>query len=178
MDFRPKRRWFQFSLRTLLILITAGSLWLGWYMFRWRQQQAQQKQAAAAVRQLGGEAQPSLSSYSLSSVLLEQNNAENVFFLQEKNLQDDDLKIFTSAKMTRALYLFRNNITDRGLVHLKDLRHLGFLDLRHYKKITDEGLKHLANLKELETLILIGTKVTPAGVNRLQQELPGTKIAY
>ena len=80
--------------------------------------------------------------------------------------------------MTRALYLFKNEITDEGLVHLKDLRQLRILDLRRNKEITDEGLQHLANLHELEQLILIGTKVTPAGVARLQQKLPRTKISF
>jgi hypothetical protein len=178
MSEKPKRRWFQFSLRAMLVCVTLGAVGLGWYMYRWRQQQAEQRKAAAAVRELGGEAQPSLSSYSLASVIFEQGDAENLFFLQEKNIRDDDLKIFAAAENTRGLYLFKNEITDGGLVHLKNLRRLRILDLRHNKEVSDEGLKQLENLEELEQLILMGTKVTPAGVARLQQKLPRTKIAF
>lgn len=173
-----KRRWFQFSLRTLLIVFTAGSVWLGWTMYRWRHQQAEQRKAAAAVKELGGEASFSYSDASFLSLFFERHNAENDFMLMEKNIQDDDLKIFASAEMTRGIYLFRNEVTDDGLMHLKNLRHLRLLDLRQNKGITDRGLAHLENLHEMETLILIGTKVTPAGVAELQRKLPKAKIAF
>jgi hypothetical protein len=93
------------------------------------------------------------------------------------HIRDDDLRIFASAEMTRSLHLLRNEITDEGLVHLKNLRHLQFLDLRH-NEITDDGLKHLENLHEMELLILIGTKVTPAGVKELQRKMLKAKIAF
>lgn len=174
----PKRRWFQFSLRALMICITVGSIGLGWTMYRWRRQQEEQRKAVAAVMKLGGSASFSFSNGSFLTLLLERRNAENDFMLMEKSIRDDDLKIFASAEMTKGLYLFRNEITDEGLVHLKNLRHLRFLDLRHNKEISDEGLQHLEGLHEMEQLILIGTKVTPAGVNRLQQKLPNAKIAF
>jgi hypothetical protein len=175
---KPKRRWFQFSLRALLIGITVGSVALGWYMYRWRRQQAEQRKATAAVKELGGSASHSYSSESYVSRMLEGHDAENDFTLMDKHLRDGDLRIFASAEMTKGLTLFRNEITDEGLVHLKDLHHLRFLDLRHNKEITDEGLKHLENLHEMELLVLIGTKVTPAGVAELQQKMPKAKIGF
>lgn len=174
---KPKSRWLQFSLTALLMCIVVGSLTLGWHMYCWRRQQAEQRKAAAAVKQLGGTAQPSFSSATMASAVLERHNAENMFFLDEKHIRDDDLKIFASAEMTRSLHLFRNEITDEGLVHLQNLRHLQFLDLRH-NEITDEGLQHLENMPEMEQLILIGTKVTPAGVKKLQTKMPKAKIAF
>jgi hypothetical protein len=172
-----KRRGLQFSLTALLICIVVGSLTLGWHMYCWRRQQAEQRRAVAAVKALGGEASFSFSSGSPVALFLERRDAENDFRLVEKNIRNDDLKIFASAEMTRGLYLFRNKITDDGLVHLKNLRHLRLLDLRH-NEITDDGLKHLENLHEMELLILIGTKVTPAGVKKLQQKMPNAKIAF
>ena len=176
MTIKPKRRWYQFSLRTLLICITVGSVWLGWSMYRWRRQQAEQRKAVAAVKELGGSASFRYTSY--AGLFFERHNAENDFLLPEKNLHDDDLKIFESAEMTKGLMLFKNEITDDGLVHLKNLRHLRFLDLRRNPGITDEGLKHLENLHEMETLVLINTKVTAAGVAELQKKMPRAKIAF
>ena len=175
---KPKSRWVQFSLAALLICIFVGSLTLGWHSYCWRLQQAEQQRAVAAVKELGGTAQPSFSSGSPVALFLERNNAENMFFLDDKHIRDDDLKIFASAEMTRSLHLFRNEITDEGLVHLKNLRHLQFMDLRHNHEITDEGLQHLENMPEMEQLILIGTKVTPADVQKLQTKMPNAKIAF
>jgi len=48
----PRRRWLQFSLRTLLLVITAASGWLAWGAYRAQQQAI----AVAALRELRGHA--------------------------------------------------------------------------------------------------------------------------
>ena len=45
-----KRRWFRFSLRTMLLATTMLCIWLGWKINAAREQ----RQAVAAVRELGG----------------------------------------------------------------------------------------------------------------------------
>jgi hypothetical protein len=47
---RPARRWLRFSLRSLLILMTAMAVWLGFTMKRLRDQE----QAVARIQELGG----------------------------------------------------------------------------------------------------------------------------
>jgi hypothetical protein len=47
---KPKGRWLQFSLRTLLLVITAASGWLAWQAYRAQQQAI----AFAALRELRG----------------------------------------------------------------------------------------------------------------------------
>ena len=47
---KPKRRWLKLSLRTLLILLTIGCIWLGWTVNRARQQRA----AVEWVTEIGG----------------------------------------------------------------------------------------------------------------------------
>ncbi len=46
----PRRRWLQFSLRTLLLVITAACVWLAWQAYRAQQQAI----AVAALRELRG----------------------------------------------------------------------------------------------------------------------------
>ena len=40
MDARPKRRWYQFTLRTLFVVMTVFALWLGWQINWFRSRQA------------------------------------------------------------------------------------------------------------------------------------------
>ena len=47
---KPKRRWFQFSLRTFLVLMTVFAVWFGWAMNKAREQ----RKAVAWVEELGG----------------------------------------------------------------------------------------------------------------------------
>ena len=45
------------------------------------------------------------------------------------------------------------------------------------ERITDAGLQHLIGLNGLQLLTFQGTRVTEAGVKKLQQALPNCKIA-
>ncbi len=48
---RPRLRWFQYSLRTLLLIMTAFAVWIGFKTDSARRQ----KRAVEAVRGMGGE---------------------------------------------------------------------------------------------------------------------------
>ena len=73
------------------------------------------------------------------------------------------------------LNLSYTNITDAGLAHLKGLTKLETLSLSR-TKITDAGLVHLKGLTKLEGLYLGQTKITPAGIKSLQEALPDCRI--
>ena len=45
-------------------------------------------------------------------------------------------------------------------------------------KVTDAGLVHLKGLSKLQTLVLVDTKATVAGVKKLQAELPKCVIFH
>ena len=47
-----------------------------------------------------------------------------------------------------------------------------------YQPVTDDAIASLAQIKTLTYLNLLYTKITPAGVERLRQELPGCQISY
>ena len=159
----------------LVMLLSCAGLVSSYQIWRGRQQ-AQQRRAVEAIERLGGTAQPSLSGTSPLTFYLELGDAPNIINLNEKGITDDDLQVFESAPTTRGLFLFKNQITDEGLIHLKDLKMLETLDLRRNPGITDAGLVHLENLPNLKKVYLMQTGVTPAGVSKLQQKLPNTEI--
>lgn len=59
------------------------------------------------------------------------------------------------------------NVSDGGLVHLRNVPRLSVLDLSQNRNITDEGLGHLSSLKNLENVDLGGTGISDNGVVHL-----------
>jgi hypothetical protein len=53
MATRPKRRWFQYSLCTLLVLVTVASLPCSWLAVKIRQKETE-RQAVEAIKKMGG----------------------------------------------------------------------------------------------------------------------------
>ncbi|MCY2990028.1 MAG: hypothetical protein NTY19_19465 [Planctomycetota bacterium] len=50
---KPQRRWFQFSLRTMLIVMLLAGSGMGWFAHRLKQA-SRQREAVAAIQKLGG----------------------------------------------------------------------------------------------------------------------------
>ena len=168
---KPKRRWYQFSLRSLLVFVLAAGLGLGLLGRRIRQVQEQRK-PVIELQKLGATVEYQETEGGLSNALL-------------RNLVGDE------ALPVVEIYFLRTEVTDAGLVHLKGMRSLEVVDLRctqvsdaglvHLKgltslevlyvnntKITDAGLEHLKGLSSLEGLSLLGTQVTDAGLEHLK----------
>ena len=122
---KPRRRWFQFSLRTLFVLVTLFCIWLALTVNAARKQ----REAVAAIEALGGrvfyEYEWSFPSPEPSGPKwLRELVGEEYFF----TIIDVDLR---STK-----------VTDAGLEHLKGLKSLVQLDLNS-TKVTDEGVEKL-----------------------------------
>lgn len=154
-----RQRWFQFSLRGMLLSMLVAFAWLGYYADRVHRQQT----AEAAIRKLGGHCLiQEDGSGSLSSRVQARltrwlgDNATHTIrhaYLGGCTLSDDDLSCLAGLPHLRTLTLTSTPITDDGLEHLRDLEQLTFVDLRF-------------------------THVTPAGVKRLRRWLPAAKILY
>ena len=71
--------------------------------------------------------------------------------------------------------LYGTQITDAGLVHLKDLTNLQRLYLDQ-TQVTDAGLVHLKGLTTLTVLDIKNTPITDAGVAELKKALPKCQI--
>ena len=72
------------------------------------------------------------------------------------------------------LHLERTKITDKGTPALKGLVNLEYLNL--YGDGIDANLPNLQDMKKLKKLYLWQTKVTDAGVAKLQKSLPQVEI--
>ena len=177
MTAKPKRRWFQFSLRTLLIAMTVLCIGPGGYV-AYEQGKAREKQGAvAAIEKLSGyvfydEKAPARSG--LTRLILGDDSFGNVngvdfnpLKTENRQITDADLRHLQSFPRLNHLVLKNcRQITDAGLGELSGLANLQYLYLND-TPITNAGLVHLARLSSLEELSLTHTQVTGPGLLQL-----------
>ena len=92
-----------------------------------------------------------------------------------KDITDAGLVHIKDSKGLVRLHLERTKVTDAGLELLKGLENLEYLNL-YGTAVTDVGLKHLEGLKKLKRLYLWETKVTDAGVTAIKAAVPGLQV--
>jgi hypothetical protein len=160
----PKRSWFQFSLKTMLVAMTLICLGPGGYVSYHQGKAREQIAALKTVNQNGG--------YFGDLGF----NQESRSPLARVILGDDHAARFTLVHFFQSLpdgrtFTFQNDC----LRHLAKLPKIKDVDLSDIA-VSDAGLVHLARLKNLKTLSLKNTKVTDAGVAQLQEELPDCRI--
>lgn len=190
MDIRPKRHWFRYSLRTLLVIVTVCSALFGWLGIKVRQAQ-RQKDAVEAIRELHWDVKydyeydpnatrfvpptppgPAWVRNSFGVDFLA--NVVYVDFLSD-GVTDAGLDYLEGLNQLKYLHLKNANITDAGLVRIQGLTQLEFLTLSR-TRVTDAGLVYLKGLTHLEYLYLEQTHVTDAGCQKLRKALPKLKI--
>ena len=138
---KPRRlRWFQFSLRSLFILMLLACVGMSCVSVM-RQQARKQKESVGEIEELGG----------------------RVLYCQQNLLGMDCFRIVTVVGVT----LDGTRVTDAGLEHLKGLNHLEDLSLDK-TRVGDAGLECLKGLKHLRDLRLDETQVSDAGLEHLK----------
>lgn len=160
----PKRRWMQFSLGTLLLVVAALCVWLAWHVELARRQ----REAVAELHKLhvavlyrtpglrdNGEQEPSWLRRVLGAAYREP--VTYVGFRHAAKLQDEPQRI------------------GQALALLAELRGLKSLNLGGLPVI-DNDLIRLDSLAELRSLDVSYTEVTADGIAGLQQALPNCKI--
>ena len=181
-------RWrFQFSIRSLLVLVVVVALPCSWLAVEMKKAK-KQKAAVEAIVELKAsvyydylndanfrDPRP-LGPAWLQSLLGVDFFArvDRVFFYGSR-VTDADLEHLTALNELQLLSFAKTAVTDAGLENLKDANELHDLILVS-TDITDVGLEHLKGLRTLRTLDIRHTQVTNEGVKKLQQALPNCKI--
>jgi hypothetical protein len=183
---KSKRRWFQFSLRSLLIftmICAVASAWLG----RKMEQKRREQEAVKAIVKLGG-----LVGYDSEEITKDRNGQMRVagprgpdwlrrflgeYFFSEirfvslNNVRDIDAalaKVSGLAQVQMLSFGVRgSDVTDATLVRLNGLPQIQGLSLQG-TKVTDAGLVNLKGLIRLTSLELFETNVTDAGLVHLR----------
>jgi hypothetical protein len=186
MTEKRKRRWFQFSLRTLLVLVLVASLPCRWLAVK-IQQKERERRAVEAIWDLGGwvlydfevQGTEALGPSWLRKLLGEDFFSDVTYAdLIYRKVSDDGLQYLKSLTNLEELDLTNTQCIDDGLQDLvKGLTNLQGLDLSE-THLTDDGLQHLKGLTNLEMLDLTNTQATPEGIEKLRQALPNCNIRH
>ncbi len=166
---RPKRRWFQYSLGTLLLVMTIFGLWLG----MWADRARKQRQAVAALKEFGdihyrymeqGKNQPPGPAGLRGFLGVDYFDHVTAAYLYQPGLSDAHLEPLSGLSRLETLAI-EGDISGAGLEHLKRLGWLKRLDLCS-TRITDDDLAALEPLSGLKELRIWGT-ISAAGMRHL-----------
>ena len=173
---KPRRRWFQFSLRSFLVLVTILGIWLG-FLARGAKRQAE---AITAIKAHGGWCYydfqvrdpftESFDPYAKSWVpewllnrlgedLFHDVEAVSMVYNSDPGKRPDKshgtadaLRHLDALPDLRALYLPRTKATDEDMRHIGELRELEVLQLFDALRVTDAGASHFGHLTKFRLL--------------------------
>ncbi len=189
----PERRPFQFSLRTLLLLVLVGGMAFGLIgsHLKWNREQ---RRALIKLDNFGQRQSLRLGKGSTTytsgfKVVPEVNDGDIAYIrklfrylpdlesltLEGSQISDRGLTCLAGLTGLKRLDLSSTKVSDLGLAHLQALPNLVDLDLAN-TQVTDAGLTNVATLANLEELDLCSSKVTEEGVAKLQRALPRCNI--
>jgi len=189
-----KRRWYQYSLRSLFVFTTICAIACSWFAVR-RQRAERQRAAVETIRSWGWrvdydyavdedgvftEAAPPGPAW-LRELLVVGFLARPVVVgtWGRRKATDADLDQLKELPQLRKVFLSDSEITDAGLDRLKELTQLKLVCLDG-AKITDAGLQRLAGLKQLEDLNAENTRITGPGLDYLKglTQLTALDLSY
>lgn len=168
-------RQFQFSLRTLLIVILIAGIALGIHGSR----SMRKRQAIATIERLGGRVEYDYKwrGYGTARQSYDDRADPPGPHWLRRALGDNyfaepvEIQLFADPKM------YPEQFGDHEAAQIAVLSELQWLVLTD-TAITDAGLQQFGRLNKLSRLDLEGTRVTDAGVEELHRALPGCKIFH
>lgn len=195
-DEQPRRRWFQFRLRTLLVLTTVVAVGLGWFL-RERRWVAEQQRVLRPHMLRGYHGKPDwrapvwgydevhyaqiLWSGSITDEELRYMRGlplltkVNIFY--DPEFTDEGVAGLCGVETITSLNLEHTGITDAGLEHLGGLSQLEWLGLRD-DDLTGRGFAHLAALQRLTFLGVDGEQITDEGLEHLGKLSQVTELRF
>ena len=161
---RPGLRWFQYSLRTLLLAMLLASIAMSWVAVK-VQRGREQKEAVKAIKSLGGEVHydyefDASGGEPIAPAWLRSILGEDCFAIVVSvsfpswSVPDAALDHPEHLSGLQTLGLYRTHVTDAALERLKGLTHLEELNLAG-TQVTSAGLENLKGLTRLHTLRVI-----------------------
>jgi hypothetical protein len=160
------RRRLQYSLRSLLVFMVLASIGMAWFGAKYRAA-CQQRDAVAAIRALGGVV---VYDYEDRAWRSRNATAEPPGPVWARRLLGVDFlaDVVAVGCVGHAVStgLSRMPFTDAWLEHIGKLRGLERLDLQR-SRVSDAGLERLEGLTRLRELNLTHTKITDAGMERI-----------
>jgi len=165
---RRKRRWYQFSLRTLLIAVSIIAIpcaLLGQKLERKRGE----RKALAALAEYDGQLKYDDDPHD-GSLRLDTDGPGPEFL---KGLLGEDF----FHEVSHLSYRNNRQIDDDGLQYVSNLVYLQTLDLDG-TRVTNVGVRSLIGLVRLKELDLRFTRVTEAGAVEIQAAMPNCKVYY
>ena len=173
---RVRRRWFQCSLRTMLLGTALIACGLGLFVSK----VDRARRAVAAIEAIGGtceyrnrDTEPGQMEAWLRRYL-PRSYFDEVIIVQAKcgnKMTDAVAAHFSALTSLEWLDLNGTQVTGAGLEHLSELTSLRDLHLSG-TQVTDAGLEHLPGLASLSEIDLSGTQVTIEAVMALRKRLP------
>jgi hypothetical protein len=186
---KPKLRWYQYRLRTLLIVVTIVAVLCSLFAAI-TQSARQQKKAIAAIRKcsgwvyydyqmcgedgcslwvdgLMGGPPPDLNPWS-KYVGVDLFHSVECVFCNNPKVDDEIFEPLRSLPKLKRLDLRNTQVSDSGLKCLGEMPSLKSLILVG-SPIGDEGLKCLHGMRNLRDLDLTNTKITDKGLENLQE---------
>lgn len=193
---KHKLRWYQFTLRTLLLVVLVAGIGFGalgqkFYQIRYQRRAVEElKKLGAGVsyadaedkwvdrwlyKLFGEDYSPVVSLVVLSGsqvtdaglVHLKGLNNLRWLILSDTQITDAGLEHLKGQTKLKRLELYRSQVTDVGLEHMEGLTNIEILNFYRIQ-ITDDGLQHLKGLTKLKLLGLLETKVTDTGLEHLK----------
>jgi hypothetical protein len=181
-DAPVRRRWFRFSLRMLLAVVTVLCVWLAFKVNAARRQ----KEAVAAILKAGGSI-----GYDYQTVLV--SGHPDWFSVEDHKLPSWPIwlskmfgKDYLSDIWVASFYNLPRSISESDFAQLSKLPTLRFMyltnlkiassDADRYRRLRDKDLEVLIGLRNLRYLNIIGAEFSAAGIRELKESLPNIVI--
>jgi len=172
---QARNRWFQFHLRTMLLMMAIAGVGFGWVGIT-VQRRLEQCRAIEAITAASATVLYKPHSFFgrsewLRSILGDEVLLDVLALGVPSEFGDRDMVLVRGLTQLDGLCLTHTQVTDNGLKHLRGLTQFTSLDLG-FSRVTDKGLVHLRGLPQLQNLFLDGTQVTDHGLEHLRGMTP------